>query len=136
MKNIFLLVLLIAIKSFSQTPAWFWSNPLPQGNDLNSISFVDQNNAFIFGNYGTMLKSGDGGNTWQFLQPFRPKKLSSVYFVNQNIGYGVGDNGLIIKTTNGGNSWITQTTNVDTNLSDIFFIDENYGYAVGDWGLV
>ncbi len=121
---------------FAQNPAWFWSNPLPQGNDLNSISFTDPNNGYIIGNYGTLLRTTNGGNNWEFLQPYKPKNINSIFFVNSDVGYAVGDSGLIVKTTNGGNSWIIINSGVNTALNDIFFLNENYGFAVGNLGLV
>ncbi|WP_304131202.1 YCF48-related protein [Ignavibacterium album] len=136
-KKVLIIIKIVFIANiFAQTPAWFWSNPLPQGNTLNSVSFLNQNKGFIVGNYGTLLKTTNGGSNWEYLQPYLPKNLNSMYFVNSNIGFAVGDSGLIVKTTNGGDSWIILNSGVDTTLTDIFFLNENYGYAVGYWGLV
>ncbi len=120
----------------AQGGGWYWSNPLPQGNDLKSIQFLNQNTGFAIGNYGTLLKTTNGGLNWEYLLLQSPKNLSSLYFVNSNVGYAVGDSGLILKTTNSGDSWITQVSGIDTNLTDISFLDENIGYATGLWGLI
>ncbi|GIV45293.1 MAG: hypothetical protein KatS3mg036_0111 [Ignavibacterium sp.] len=96
-----IITLLLISEIFAQSPAWFWQNPLPQGNQLNSVAFISQNNGFAVGNYGTLLKTTNGGNYWEFLQPFRPKNLNSIFFVNANVGYAVGDSGLIVKN----NKW-------------------------------
>lgn len=130
------ITLLFFTTIYSQSPAWFWSNPMPQGNALNSVSFVNQNKGYIVGNYGTLLRTTNGGSNWEYLQPYQPKNLNSIFFVNSNVGYAVGDSGLIVKTTNGGDSWISQNSGVDTTLTDVFFLNENFGFAVGYWGLV
>ena len=120
----------------AQGGGWYWSNPLPQGNDLKSIQFITPNSGFAIGNYGTLLKTTNGGINWEYLLLQSPINLSSLYFVNSNVGYAVGDSGLILKTTNGGESWINQVSGVDTNLTDISFFNENIGYATGLWGLI
>jgi hypothetical protein len=43
---------------------WFWQNPLPQGNPLIAVSFVDANTGTAVGEYGTILRTTDGGATW------------------------------------------------------------------------
>ena len=138
MKKILLLLFIsiLVSESFSQTPAWFWTNPLPQGNQLNSVRFINSTTGFAVGNNGTMLKTTNSGDSWEVLHVFEPKNLNSIFFLNSIVGYAVGDSGLIIKTTNGGNSWITQNSGLDTNLTDIFFLNENLGYATGFWGLI
>src|SRR6266478_2511954 len=46
------------------TRQWVWQNPLPQGYELSGVAFVDANNVWAVGDYGTILRSTDGGNTW------------------------------------------------------------------------
>ena len=40
---------------------WQWVNPLPQGNDLNDVIFVDINEGWTVGDVGTILHTTDGG---------------------------------------------------------------------------
>ena len=42
---------------------WFWGNPQPQGNQLNAIDFAG-GSGFAAGNFGTLLKTTDGGVSW------------------------------------------------------------------------
>src|SRR5436190_15215602 len=45
---------------------WAWQNPLPQGNPLNAIHFAkDKLSGFAVGNDNTILRTQDGGFTWQ-----------------------------------------------------------------------
>src|SRR5438270_11928871 len=39
---------------------WQWGNPQPQGNQLNAIDFAG-GTGFAAGNFGTLLKTTDGG---------------------------------------------------------------------------
>ena len=45
---------------------WQWGNPLPQGNTLRSISFAGAN-GYAAGDFGTLLRTTDGGTTWSGL---------------------------------------------------------------------
>ena len=40
---------------------WFWQNPLPQGDTLSGVSFVDANTGTAVGGGGTILRTTDGG---------------------------------------------------------------------------
>jgi photosystem II stability/assembly factor-like uncharacterized protein len=42
---------------------WQWGNPLPQGNTLRAMSFAGQA-GYAAGDFGTLLKTTDGGATW------------------------------------------------------------------------
>ncbi len=48
----------------SSSSQWFWQNPLPQGNNLRGASFVDANIGTVVGDYGTIVRTTDGGNNW------------------------------------------------------------------------
>jgi hypothetical protein len=43
---------------------WRWENPLPQGNNLRGVSLVDANTGTLVGDYGTIVRTTDGGNNW------------------------------------------------------------------------
>ncbi|MDZ7344303.1 MAG: hypothetical protein ONA90_07290, partial [candidate division KSB1 bacterium] len=43
---------------------WQWQNPLPFGNPLFGIDFVDSLNGWFTGSAGTVLHTSDGGKTW------------------------------------------------------------------------
>lgn len=45
------------------TSGWFWSDPLPQGNDLSDLDFVGQR-GYAVGGGGTILRTDDGGLSW------------------------------------------------------------------------
>lgn len=57
---------------------------------------------YAVGAAGTVLKTIDGGNSWQSQNSGVSATLRSVHFVDANVGYAVGDNGTVLKTTTGG----------------------------------
>src|SRR4051812_14221423 len=46
---------------------WYWGNPLPQGNTLHDVAFAG-GAGYAAGDLGTLLKTRDGGLTWQGLR--------------------------------------------------------------------
>jgi hypothetical protein len=101
MKKNPILIYLSLISPFAYSQ-WTWQNPLPQGNTLNSVYFPDTNTGYAVGDYGTIVKSGDGGATWTKLLSGTTHFFTSVYFTDANSGYVVGEGETILKTTNGG----------------------------------
>ena len=132
-KSLLICLLLISGLSFGQ---WTWQNPLPQGNSLNSVHFPDANTGYAVSDYGSILKTTNGGTTWTVKSNGTNNNLCSVYFTNSNTGYAVGVYGTIIKTINGGNTWTTLSSGTTQYLRSIYFYDVNTGYAVGSNGTI
>jgi photosystem II stability/assembly factor-like uncharacterized protein len=129
MKNLCILFFgLIAITS-TTAQDWQWQNPLPQGNSLNCVRFVDENIGYAVGDMGTIIKTSDGGTTWITQNSGTLYHLFSVFFTDASTGYAVGEAGTIIKTTDGGLSWTCQNSGTIYNLFSIFFVDSDTGYA-------
>ncbi len=100
-------------------------------NTLKSMCFADSVNGYIAGNWGTIIKTTDGGNSWMNMPTGSMSLLKSVYFVNAKVGYAVGDS--YLKTTDGGKSW---TENDELSyLYVVYFLDANTGY-IGESGYI
>ena len=101
MKSVFWFICLSLI-SLAAHPQWTWQNPLPQGNSLSSVHFTDTNTGYTIGDYGTIIKTINGGSSWTIVSSGTTNSLISMYFTDINTGYLVGDSGTILKTINGG----------------------------------
>jgi photosystem II stability/assembly factor-like uncharacterized protein len=70
--------------------------------------------SFSYGSYSSAIKSGDGGNTWEFypLSDTGTVIICSVCAINTNTCFYVNwnGNGNIWKTSDGGATWIRKTT--------------------------
>ena len=64
---------------------WQWGNPLPQGNTLRSISFAGAN-GYAAGDFGTLLRTTDGGTTWSGLLSGTFTNLSEVQAIDARRG--------------------------------------------------
>ncbi len=103
---------------------------------FNSVYFPDANTGYAVGGKGTIIKTSDGGNSWDSLLSGTKYNLNSVYFINSDTGYAVGDNGTILKTSNGGTIWIVSSSGTTNVLNSVYFINSDIGYAVGDGGTI
>src|SRR5215469_10757268 len=70
---------------------WFWQNPLPQGNNLWSVAALDASTFIAVGEFGTILRTSDGGTTWTKQDSGTQNRLFGVAFGDGNNGTAVGD---------------------------------------------
>src|SRR5262249_33129424 len=74
----------VSTKRSTDTPTsqWHWQNPLPQGNTLRGASFVDANSGTAVGDYGTIVRTTDGGNSWTIQSSGTTQTLWAVSFAD------------------------------------------------------
>ena len=100
---------------------------------LQDVYFMDNQNGLVVGDGGLMLKTSDGGKTWEKMEiDMRPPgtgqrpggppgaggggpppgfgrggpaPLYNIYFVDENVGFIIGGRGTILKTEDGGKTW-------------------------------
>ncbi len=94
---------LITQITYSQS-GWFWQNPLPQGNNLYNIEMINANIGFAC-NWDNILRTINGGESWQLLYTGFASYNQSLCMVDQNTGYILLDSTKLIKTTSGGDDW-------------------------------
>ena len=112
---------------------WVWQNPLPQGNELTDVCFVDASHGWAVGLFGTILATSDGGVTWTSQASGTYQTLYTVCFVDTSHGWAAGYQGTILSTTDGGATWIPYTGDADytrTPIFDVAFVDALHGWAV------
>jgi photosystem II stability/assembly factor-like uncharacterized protein len=117
--------------SSAQHYGWNWQNPIPQANDLYSVSFTNALHGTAVGMQGTILQTTNGGTTWQQQWSGTTANLRDVCFTDPLTGTIVGDGGLILRTTNGGANWDSLTSGTSVTLTAVSFSDTMNGTAVG-----
>ncbi len=98
---------------------WQWQAPLPQGNFINGVAYSDPvselGKCFEVGNGGTILRSTDGGLTWEGRQSGTADVLNGIAFAGAQDGWAVGETGTVVRTTDGGDTWALQDMYVGSN---------------------
>ncbi len=105
---------------------------------LNTIDFPSATIGYIGGNDSILLKTVDGGQTWNELNysgvTYMPggEHIVNLDFVTENIGFmTVGPYSGSFKTINGGTTW-TAITGLNTCYNQgMYFFDENNGFIGG-----
>ncbi|HYQ85681.1 MAG TPA: YCF48-related protein [Bacteroidota bacterium] len=121
--------LLSASSLFAQ---WNWQSPLPQGNALLHVQFIDTSLGWAVGDYGTILHTSTGGSSWYEQEYARTDNILSISMTSSSEGWAVGDNGLILHTTDSGDDWLEQTSTITSGLNAVVFVDTLNGWAAGD----
>lgn len=108
-----------------------WKHDMP-GFDktLNDVQYVGTT-GWIVGEYGTLLKTTNGGTSWDTIPTYRDTHFYAVNFTDTQVGWIGGADGLLLKSTNGGLNWQQQYIPTTGNVSKIQFLDQNVGYALG-----
>jgi len=102
-----------------------------QVNDLYSVSFTDANTGTAVGDYGTILRTTDGGAHWVAQWASTRKKLNCVAFHDANTGLAVGEGGVILKTTDGGATWVGKRNGTRSALYSVAYADADTIVASG-----
>jgi photosystem II stability/assembly factor-like uncharacterized protein len=125
-------------------------NDLKNRNDLQEVYFSNSQTGWVVGTsslsglLAPILKTSDGGLTWNYQSSQVAQGLWSLYFGDDQTGWAVGYDsdplgrkGVIIKTTDGGTTWSLQTSSITANFVDFFsvhFINDQIGWVVGHQG--
>ena len=104
---------------------------------LLGVYFIDEDRGWITGNNGTILKTNNGGGTWERVTlNTAGNDLYEVVFYGEDHGWMVGSAGSIWYTQDGGNTWDQSMNGIVQNLYDVDFANENIGWAVGVTGKI
>ncbi|GAB1350681.1 hypothetical protein MASR1M107_28960 [Ignavibacteriales bacterium] len=123
---------------FSQSFTWT-KLPVPTHKTINSISFIDSLYGFAAGDTGLVMKTTDGGTSWEVQTLPRNKDISDITFVSRTTGYAVALDfesapfgTLFYKTTNGGDSWVESRYRGDeVYFVSLHFLDSLRGWTSG-----
>lgn len=118
----------------------------PSGQAFNAVSFVDADHGFAVSAIGAVIRTADGGATWEVLATPSPSNVegdwpgnvrpsawsfNGVSFIDPQRGFVVGDDGLILATADGGRTWTYQGKPQYGLLRDVEFVDDSHGQIVG-----
>ena len=134
-------LLLIFISCLNAT-AQTWTTPTGLGGNytssvLRNVFFNTISLGWVVGDQGLILKTTNGGITWERnISPVQVN-LNDVYFTSTTEGWIVGDGGVLLKTINGGATWIqVPIAGFNQRIMSIQFVPGNsqVGWFCGEGG--
>lgn len=111
-------------------------------SNLRDVFFVNDEVGYAVSYYGAVIKSIDGGETWELTSLENELPLHGLAFIDENVGVAVGgDAGCsptpcdipgskIFRTTDGGVTWTT-TSPDQLELYTVTFSDASHGISAG-----
>lgn len=129
MKYVLLTLAVFLLHLTAQTDQWTKLNTGLGNEELMGVQILDANTIVAVGNNGVIVKSSDGGTTWQIVHNNPDEDYWGLSFADTHYGWAVGSGGVVAKTSNGGDTWTESFTAEGYFLTDVFFITQNNGWA-------
>ena len=117
-----------------------YSTFLPQESgataNLLEVDFADAERGWVVGAGGTILKTSDGGGTWQSVNSGVDEDLLDIEFLDDGLtGFATGKAGTLLTTFDGGETWTSAPLDVSNDLLAIGFDNPASMWVVGGGGL-
>jgi photosystem II stability/assembly factor-like uncharacterized protein len=112
---------------------WFWGNPAPQGNTLRAIAFVGER-GYAVGDFGTVLRTDDGGTSWAGLTTGFTVPLRVVRVITPE-SIVVGGGCVVRRSDDGGASfkklpWSASEDRCGSKIRSLHFASSDVGYLL------
>ncbi|OFY14178.1 MAG: hypothetical protein A2X11_04515 [Bacteroidetes bacterium GWE2_42_24] len=133
--SIFLVLLFVIQSEESQGQQWTPLNPYPTSNILLGAWMMNSDTAIISGQYNTLLRTTDGGDSWFRCGSFQGDNMKRIAFATADTGFMIGS-GKLFQTCDGGETWSDRGLLIQIELTDIFFLDNKHGWIVGNYNSV
>ena len=103
---------------------------------ISTAVYTDAKTAWAAGSNGDLLKSIDGGTSWQAITlPLAyGTPLNTIQFLDAQHGWIGGQNGTVLSTIDGGKTWHRQASGTSRSVLALQFVDSKTGWILGDNG--
>lgn len=134
----------LVLNSLSVLSQDYWLRvPSPTDKWLTRSFLLDTVYGWAAGEYGTIIKTSNGGSNWVVLNSgITEYPIDDIFFINSRLGWALANDYLfqgtfVLKTTNGGNTWSTSRF-FDTSVvvTSIYFQDSLNGFFTGFSGFM
>ena len=101
------------------------------------LTFISETMGFAISNFGTIIKTMDGGFNWEQLLSPVDFFLSKIQFTDSQTGYIIGGDdtgGYLLKTVDSGQTWQLINLNTPDNVvpTGMFFLNNTTGFISGE----
>lgn len=119
------------LKSNNGGLVWFILRDL---NGVNSSFFNSAYEYYLVDEYSRVLKTSDGGSTFDTLLGKQNRTLNRIKIINQDVLWCNGDNNANLISTNGGGNWIFDNYSASLNIRYCEYANASTGYAISGRG--
>lgn len=108
---------------------------------LYGVHFADRDHVWVVGEFGVVLASDDGGQTFHSQASAAETTLFGVYFLDTQRGWAVGMEATMVQTTDGGQTWTKIPVDSPKGFALALYEiavnkDSQVGWVVGNNGLL
>ena len=111
-------------------------NPMIPKPNLTDIIFCDQNNGFIIGDRGLILKTIDGGETWKKKESGTLQYFIAIAYTSLDNIWVVSDGGIILHSIDLGETWTSVKIDSDYYAFNSIAFRDNIGCITGGYPAV
>lgn len=131
---------------FSSDRGKTWNAVEVPGNEftMHAITFSDSQHGWAVGGNGLIIRTSNGGKSWELMKPPTGAELHAVHFANSSVGYVAGREGLlngkteevkgsveILCTRDGGETWRKcYQENLPLSVFQITTVSQSGAFAV------
>ena len=136
--SLIIIIILSVPKIFSQG---FWEKiDSPTTKLLKKVFFVDSSNGWACGSQGIIIRTTDGGESWEIQNSNVETFIVDIFFLNENRGWALTQRNsapfgtTILTTTNAGNTWSNEDYFEDhIFMNTVLFFDTLNGFLGGSY---
>ena len=96
------------------------------------VEALSADTAVVVGYAGKILRTADGGQSWQVKDSGTNAALYSIAFPDEHNGWVSGQDGTLLHSKDGGETWQRQDSQLSDPIFSLSFIDTHHGWAAAD----
>lgn len=131
------ILVVLPLASFAAQATWVGSQVRTNGEDLNTVYFVDSRRGWIGGDSGFLSRTEDAGRTWIRQSISTTAGINDIYFRDKEAGFLLAGNRIFI-TRDEGTRWSearaflpAEFEGADVELYSVRFSSKKKGWVVG-----
>lgn len=113
------------------TGVWTELNPKVPRVTYFGLHFINKDTGIVVGNFGAIIKTTDGGQSWKTISTNTNKLLLKVHSFNGRTVIVTGYNGTILRSTDSGDTFTPLTSTTSSDLWGVKMLNDTLGFICG-----